>query len=469
MSDTVIIRKQRVKLKVVDEQQALRVRQVISDDLQTQLESIFERVFDANSSSELCVNINKLNIDLGVLPESEIRENFIRSVEPKLLDELQKQLQHYMDHGPHDAAMELNSIADQEFKALTQFLETGVFPWWYSQHTHKTPLEILDALREEGIEKLLLHLTMCESTRPSEALDRVIERLFIHLNRSGHEPIIHRLIDFLNDGRLKVNADAILKNRTAIEAIFSIDARKVYKHLFGFLLQGTNRNGDNFMVNFFQRVISKENINVESLSESDFNRHFNGQFTPIIDGKKESSKIRPTNAREDFKEGEVYIGNAGLLLLHPFLQTLFSENGLLTLDAKNFGSVQSKQKAAVLLYYLQSGESDYKEWEMPFNKILCAMQYQATVPDNIILTDREKQNCDELLTAVVSHWTALKGAGIEALRNTFLLRAGKMSLKDSHWLMQVERTSVDILLDKLPWGYGTIKLPWLDQLILTEW
>ena len=469
MSATVIIRKQRVRLKTSDEQQALRMRQVINDDLQSQLESMFERVFEENGSSEIYINIDKLSIDLGVLSESEVSESFIRSVEPKLINELQKQLQHYMDHDEDDAHLGLNSIADQEFKALLRFLETGTFPWWYSQQAQKTPADILNTLKDEGIEKLLLNVTSLQSPA---APDGFIERLFIHLEPSDHEPILQRLIDLLNNGRLKVNAEAILKNRTAIGAIFSLDAKKVYQHLFAFLLQNNTREGDNFMVNFFQRIISKENISTESLREDKLSKHLDGLeelITSFINNNELPGKVMSTGEKESFTEEAIYIGNAGLLLLHPFLQALFSDSGLLNEEAKSFVSEQSKQKAAVLLYYLQAGQPDYKEWEMPLNKILCGMHYQDVLPDSIVLTDLDKQNCNELLAAAISHWSALKGAGIEALRNTFLLRAGKMSMKESHWLMQVERTGADILLDRLPWGYSTIKLPWLEQLIITEW
>lgn len=97
------------------------------------------------------------------------------------------------------------------------------------------------------------------------------------------------------------------------------------------------------------------------------------------------------------------------------------------------------------------------------------MRSQDILPDNIVISACDKENCDTLLQAVVSHWEALKGAGIDALRNTFLLRTGKISQKEDHWLIQVERTGEDILLDRMPWGFSTVKLPWRNKLILTEW
>ena len=121
------------------------------------------------------------------------------------------------------------------------------------------------------------------------------------------------------------------------------------------------------------------------------------------------------------------------------------------------------------MYYLQCGDDDYKEWEMPFNKIACGLSPEEVFPNNISIEEAEKEECKILMQSLVDYWDALKGASIEAVQNTFILREGKMSWKEDHWLLQVERTGVDILLDKLPWSFSTIKLPWLDHLIYTEW
>ncbi len=73
------------------------------------------------------------------------------------------------------------------------------------------------------------------------------------------------------------------------------------------------------------------------------------------------------------------------------------------------------------------------------------------------------------MQSVVEYWAALKGASIEALQTTFFQREGKVSLIENYWLIQVERTGVDILLDRLPWAISTIKLPWIKEIIYIEW
>ena len=187
----------------------------------------------------------------------------------------------------------------------------------------------------------------------------------------------------------------------------------------------------------------------------------------LIKAKAEEAKQVKSSNTEQEQEG-IYIVNTGLLLLHPFLPLFFKEAELIN-DKNQFISLATQQKAAVLLYYLQCGDEQYKEWEMALNKILCGMASDEIIPEGILINEKEKEESNILLQTVVNYWEALKGASIEALQNSFLLREGKITRKEDHWLVQVERTGVDILLDRLPWGFSTIKLPWLDKLIYTEW
>src|SRR5690606_15522628 len=92
-------------------------------------------------------------------------------------------------------------------------------------------------------------------------------------------------------------------------------------------------------------------------------------------GQKEKFKDRETIKKESFQAGRpsenktqviedneilegIFINNAGLVLLNPFLPSLFTQTGLLR-DNHAFVSTEAQQKAAVLLYYMQSGEERY--------------------------------------------------------------------------------------------------------------
>jgi hypothetical protein len=36
-------------------------------------------------------------------------------------------------------------------------------------------------------------------------------------------------------------------------------------------------------------------------------------------------------------------------------------------------------------------------------------------------------------------------------------------------MLHIERGTMDVLLDRLPWGYGTIRLGWQYKMIFVEW
>ena len=75
----------------------------------------------------------------------------------------------------------------------------------------------------------------------------------------------------------------------------------------------------------------------------------------------------------------------------------------------------------------------------------------------------------ELLASVIEHWQALKNTSVDGLRGAFLRRDGLITRKNDDWLLQVERKTLDVLLDSIPWGYSTITLPWNGYLIHVEW
>ncbi len=169
-------------------------------------------------------------------------------------------------------------------------------------------------------------------------------------------------------------------------------------------------------------------------------------------------------ASVDAKEG-IYIENAGLILLHPFLPQFFKALGLATED-----HLLQPERASCLLHFMVTGQTIAPEYELILSKILCNMPLEMPVESDITLTDAEKIEAEALLEAVIRHWNALRNTSIDGLRGTFLLRLGKLSLRDNgDWLLQVESKTVDILLNQLPWGISMIQLPWMQRMLWVEW
>jgi len=95
--------------------------------------------------------------------------------------------------------------------------------------------------------------------------------------------------------------------------------------------------------------------------------------------------------------------------------------------------------------------------------------FEEPIDSEIVLTQKEMDEADLLLQSVIEHWKALKNTSITGLRESFLKRDGIITPKENGWLLQIERKTLDVLLDKIPWGFSTISLPWNRYIIFTEW
>ena len=166
----------------------------------------------------------------------------------------------------------------------------------------------------------------------------------------------------------------------------------------------------------------------------------------------------------DIGEG-IYVENAGLILLHPFLPQFFE-----ALDIATEDKLLQSERALCLLHFLTTGQLIAPEYELVLPKILCNVPLGTTVAADVALTAVEQEEASALLQAVIRHWEALRNTSPDGLRGTFLIRPGKVTFRDDgDWLLQVESNTFDILLDQLPWGISMIKLPWMEKMLWVEW
>jgi hypothetical protein len=174
---------------------------------------------------------------------------------------------------------------------------------------------------------------------------------------------------------------------------------------------------------------------------------------------------------DDHPDNEaIYVANAGLVLLANYAPRLFEVLGLLEGDA--FVDEAARHRAVHCLVYLSDGHTDSEEHEWVLNKLLCGVPIDEPVPPAKPL-DAIKPTLDSLLSAVIAHWNALGSTSPEGLRQTFLRRIGRLveheAYEGAHWRMKVQPAPYDMLLDQLPWSYGTIKLPWMKGAIHVDW
>jgi hypothetical protein len=182
---------------------------------------------------------------------------------------------------------------------------------------------------------------------------------------------------------------------------------------------------------------------------------------------------QPTTTREQpapspFSDAdELYVQNAGLVLLWPFLASFFAQLGLV--EDKAFKDPTAMQRAAGLLQVLATGEAPDAEHLLPLNKLLCGIPVEEVFDFGPPPTDAETQACEDLLTAAISQAPVLRQMSPAGLRASFLLRKGQLSPRDGGWLLRVEHETHDIVLARFPWSVGFFKLPWMQTLMQVEW
>jgi hypothetical protein len=164
---------------------------------------------------------------------------------------------------------------------------------------------------------------------------------------------------------------------------------------------------------------------------------------------------------------ELYVDNAGLVILWPFLTHFFARLGLL--DGKQFQDTAAQQRAVGLLQVLATAQATFPEYLLPLNKVLCGLEPTDLVEFGPPLTEAEAAEGEDLLRAIIVQAPILREMSPAGLRGTLLLRAGVLRSRDGAWLLQVERETYDIVLDRFPWGWAWVKLPWMETPLRVEW
>lgn len=165
---------------------------------------------------------------------------------------------------------------------------------------------------------------------------------------------------------------------------------------------------------------------------------------------------------------EVYVGDAGLVILWPFLERYFARVGVLGED-RRFLDDDAQLQAIALLDLLATGDPEPLEFRLPLAKLLCGWPLESEFQLERPLTPDQLAEGEHLLTAVIDRAAVLGELSIPGLRAAFLLRSGALTTRDGAWLLQVERQTHDALLDRFPWSWTWIKLPWMPDPLRVEW
>ena len=169
-----------------------------------------------------------------------------------------------------------------------------------------------------------------------------------------------------------------------------------------------------------------------------------------------------------FSRGEeVYVQNAGLVLLWPFLSSLFHALGLCFRG--QFADPMARHRATGLLHYLATGEREPVEYQLTLAKLLCGLDDEDLLEFGEPVSDAEAEECDRALQAAIAHAQLLGEMSPSDFRTLFLLNPGVLSPRAESLLLRVERTPHTALVERFPWPCSWIRLPWLRIPLQVEW
>lgn len=449
---------------------------LIKDQLVNKLDFVLSEQF----TGEDIFRINKIEIDLGDIYSDDLEKEFVEKCLAGLSQQL-KAVNYNKTINPEEPAIKKISRKDYDLEQFFYFLATGNLPSLFKDVSFTEWQQyILFAIENKKI--YFLKRLKEEYNRNPEIVDRLIAQF--------DENFITKLVLFNNPSvSLWVNNIFNLFNQAPAVYEVLLIKKKVLQVILPLLL-GITKTPDKYIEGNIFNFLSDEKIftddkkiilslkkNIEAIIQAGVQ-----QLAVTNVDKEKGNEISVQGDKEEMKreiekdkiikaedDKAVFIHNAGIILLHPFLHPFFKITGLI--KTESFEDEGAAQKAVHLLQYLVNKQQQLPEYEMQLNKILCGIDNDKHLDRCITLSEKDIEEANELLRAVITHWEALKNTSVDALQETFIQRNGKLSFNETEgsWKLQVERKAVDILLDKIPWGISYIKLPWMKYALVTEW
>ncbi len=440
------------------EEQAYVLRKNFIEGNYADIVSIINAECDHLSNMDEFVEINKVEVHLS------LGEEVIYNPQ-KYLDALRLELRNQLGNTKH-SPVEKKSLKQNRLRILTFFLQHGYLPWW--------------ATREE-----FDVASICNDINTSQQFTGIIDFLLLH-KEEAH--IWERLsFQFADDFKRSIISEiGILKEvRETLKKL--VQQHVANKKIFQQSIKEYEQELNHFMLKNGAQIFTKIGSNTNIASPDEINLlldNFLQIIEPVYQKKetfhtdsyaKTDKSNFPTNGIQSMNEMQesdqpkekILVLNSGIILLNVFLPSLFKN--LEYWKNEQWISTESQTRAVHLMHYLAtSGENPF-EHELVLEKVLCGISVSQPVDRWIRLTNREKQEADDLLASMIDHWKALKNTSVSGLRSSFFQREGLLSFNKNSCLLQIERKTVDVLLEMLPWGYATVSLPWNPYLIYTEW
>jgi hypothetical protein len=474
---------------------AFRMQQQVSTQFFQQVLSILGRVFDALGAEGELISFDRLVIDMGAVPAENIENG---SWTDDLYDKLLGKAEAIIREGGGRRTAVRRPRGAGIVEQWLSYMRTGHLPWnvvaidqeWMQlllEHLaadHSAVTAVREALAGNPVvlrrvawqhgEQFLINLVEVLTARNQSALPAALGEVAVLLQvMSGKVPLAGD-VRTLWMGALRLAAEVGVERSTA-EIIRAL------------LLRVALLPAEISVVR--DRLAGRLSI-CEPLLEDLAASHRARGAEVVRDGQIEGAAVdSPTRSVKDIAgvpeaeaadaeqrvtEEGIFVPDAGLVLLHPFLSVFFTRVGLA--NEGEFIDQAAQFRALHLLHYIGTGEMAAgtgemaaPEYALVMAKVLCGVPLEEPVPMEFEPTPAEVEEGDALLDACISQWKVLQNTSRAGLRESFLNRSGKLYRKDDRLRLEVEQSSIDVLLDHLPWNLSLVKLPWMKEILYVNW
>jgi hypothetical protein len=523
-----IVQKLTVEIGLAAQEEAFNIQSKISNDHQRLMLDTMSEIFDRLVGENEVVKIDRLEINLGNISaehlEYELQEKIRKEIEEaliKLLFEVRSS-----PHGNAEVRIETSvgdtitvqaNVQDRSFSlldTLVYFLEYGVLPWsddkkvkptlrfLVAQAMEKHPDQLRQTLQQLSHKEYIFRRLSLQL--PEEQLHYLAA--ILGSSFSSKLPVLFKEIERWIETVLRDAGNELSPGKTMTAAQLRLFIREETLRYFsannGSAAISSAQSDVIFIGEILAKIISHFEIPVTAALirkvKSSFENAVEAAVKKLLadtveaEQKRKNKKEEPEEIIQPKKKEElpetpevdegIYIENAGLVILAPYLPGFFRNLGLVT--GKEFVDDDAKWKAVHLLQWLVEGgrekeeekqedekeRTELTEHDLVLNKIICGIDIAEPVPVSFELSENEKEEGIKLLKAVIGNWTIISRISVMSLQTTFLVKEGKLRRMEKDWHLFIHRDSaIDMLIDKLPWGISMTRFPWNKETIYVEW
>lgn len=460
------------------------------EELVPELTAVFDRVANAHQ----LLRLDRLEIDLGTIATNDWQPQLRRRLGIELAQELARYTPESMDPG---SGVSPNDRPREPLRLFLFFLEHGRIPWWgerpasgWSAFLSGTMLDgpalqrllhddtrarvrFIDSLDDERLEHAIER--WCGVPHAARALEWLTRRSgWVLERRESRRHFWRHLLDAaLDHGALLVRGPELLRELIDLEPVAPpriADAEEPVtavekpsaddEVLAAGRSEGLPSPWREWLADARRPAAWQPASREQTVGKPDDLPRSQGSAPSPGDTR------RPLAASTQADEDAIYLPGAGAILLHPFLETLFRDRGLL--EGRDFRDLVAREHAVHLVGLLVFGHREVPEFDLVAAKLLCGYPLEEPLAP-AALEDTDAASCEELLAAVLRHWSALRSSSADWLRTQFFLRDGKLERVDEGFRLTVERRAQDVLLARLPWGLGVIGFPWMKEKVFVRW